>query len=70
MDVASILLIVLGLGTVLGLGLFGLMAIRERERVAAGRAFGLAVVGVLVFFACTLLPSPLQSQRLNPLNSR
>jgi hypothetical protein len=60
MDAATSLMIVVGLGTILALGLFGLSSLREGERRAAGRAFGLAATGALFFFLCSLLPSPLQ----------
>ena len=60
MDAATGLLIVLGFGTTLALGLFGVSSLREGERRAARWFFGLAVLCALCFSLCTFLPDPLQ----------
>jgi ferredoxin len=51
-------LIVLGLGSLFGLGAFGLLSLREGERRAARVGLSSAVAASALFFLATLLPAP------------
>ena len=58
MELTSLLLIVIGLVTLLGLGTFAVTSFREGERRAARIALGLALALSLILFLSALLPTP------------
>ncbi len=60
MQIAGLFLIAFGLPIMLGLGAFGVTCLREGERRAARRAFGLAIALSLPFFLSPFLPFPLR----------
>jgi ferredoxin len=57
---STLILILIGLVILAGLGLFGLMSLREKQRRASRVAFASAVALSLPFFLAVLLPEPWQ----------